>query len=177
MPSTSWNTLSTWSGNHMGAKRAPVTAAVRVLREAGVEYTEHVFDYERFPGAHGAAEFLGVDPHVTAKTIVFTTADGGGAVVLMYGDREVSTKKLARVLGVKSTRPATQREADSLTGYRFGGTSPLGMRSDPPVFAQTGLVDLDLVYVNAGSRGFLIGIDPHALIELTGARLADLATD
>jgi Cys-tRNA(Pro) deacylase len=161
----------------MGAKRAPVTSAVRALRAGGVEYTEHVFDYRRYPGAHGAAEFLGVDPHLTAKTIVFTTDDGGGVVVLMHGDREVSTKKLARVMGVKSARPATQREADRLTGYRFGGTSPLGMRSDPPVFAETGLADLDVVYVNAGSRGFLIGIDPGALIELTGARLADLATD
>lgn len=161
----------------MGAKRAPVTSAVRALREAGAEYTEHVFDYRRYPGANGAAEFLGVDPHLTAKTIVFTTDEDDGAVVLMHGDREVSTKKLARVMGVKSARPATQREADRLTGYRFGGTSPLGMRSDPPVFAQTGLTDLDLVYVNAGSRGFLIGIDPGVLIRLTDAVLADLATD
>jgi Cys-tRNA(Pro) deacylase len=161
----------------MAARRAPVTPAVRALRDAGVEYTEHVFDYRRYPGAHGAAEFLGVDAHLTAKTIVFSTDDGSGAVVLMHGDREVSTKKLARLMGVKSAAPATQREADRLTGYRFGGTSPLGMRSDPPVFAQTGLTDLDKVYVNAGSRGFLVGIDPTVLIEITNAVVADVATD
>jgi Cys-tRNA(Pro) deacylase len=148
-----------------------------VLRSSGVEYTEHVFDYDRFPGAAGAAEALGVDLHHTAKTIVFTTSDGSGAVVLMHGDREVSVKRLARIMDVKTVNPATQREADRLTGYQFGGTSPLGMRTDPPVYAESTLADLDLVYVNAGSRGFLVGLDPRVLIELTGAVLADLATD
>lgn len=147
------------------------------LRDAGAHYSEHVFDYERHPGAEGAARALGLDVHRTAKTIVFTTDEGGGAVVLMHGDLEVSTKKLARVMGVKSVRPATQREADRLTGYQFGGTSPLGMRTDPPVFAQETLLDLDEVYVNGGSRGFLVGIDPGTLLELTGAVLADLAVE
>lgn len=159
------------------AERAPVTQAVRALRAAGVEYSEHVFDYERFPGAVPAAEALGVDPHQTAKTIVFTTDGGGGAVVLMHGDREVSTKKLARVMAVKSVRPATQREADRLTGYQFGGTSPLGLRSDPRVFCQETLSGFDLVYVNGGRRGFLIGIDPKTLIDLTGARLVDVVVE
>lgn len=161
----------------MAAKRAPVTNAVRALREAGAEFEEFVFDYRRHPGAEGAAEALGVDLHLTAKTIVFTTDSGDGVVVLMHGDREVSTKKLARALEVKSVQPATQREADRFTGYRFGGTSPLGMKSDLPVFAQPTLADREVVYVNAGSRGFLIGIDPGTLIELTGAVLADLAVD
>lgn len=159
------------------ASRAPVTQAVRALRAARVEYSEHIFDYERHPGAEGAAEAIGVDPHVTAKTIVFTTDESDGVVVLMHGDLEVSTKKLARVMGVKSVRPATQREADRITGYRFGGTSPLGMRSDPPVYAQETLGDLDTLYVNAGSRGFLIGIDPGTLIELTGAFLVDVVVE
>lgn len=159
------------------AKKTPVTQAVRVLRAAGVDYTEHVFDYRRYPGAEPAAEALGVDPHATAKTIVFTTDEGEGVVVVMHGDVEVSTKKLARLLDVKTVRPATQREADRVTGYRFGGTSPLGMRSDPPVFIQETLTDLDTVYVNAGSRGFLIGIDPQTLAEVSKAHLADLATE
>lgn len=157
-------------------KRTPVTPAIRVLRAAAVPYTEHVFDYSRFPGALGAAEHIGVDPHFTAKSIVFSTNEGKGTIVLMHGDLEVSTKKLARALEVKSVTPASQEQARRWTGYEFGGTTPLGMRTALPVLAQETLVDLDVVYVNAGSRGFLIGIDPTVLIELTGARLADLAT-
>lgn len=159
------------------AKKNPVTQAVRALRDAGVEYTEHPFDYRRHPGAEGASTALGIDLHHTAKTIVFTTDEGGGAVVLMHGDYEVSTKKLARVMGVKSIRPATQREADRLTGYRFGGTSPLGMRSSPPVFAHQTLTSLERVYVNGGSPGFLVGIDTATLLDLTEAQVADLAVD
>jgi Cys-tRNA(Pro) deacylase len=159
------------------AKRTPVTRAVRALRHAGVPHTEHVFDYKRHAGAEPAAEALGVDPHHTAKTIVFTTNEGDGAVVVMHGDVEVSTKKLARLLGVKSARPASQREADRITGYQFGGTSPLGMKTDPPVFIQNSLTTLETIYVNGGSRGFLIGIEPRALVELAAARIADVATD
>lgn len=157
------------------AKKNPVTRAVRVLRESGVEYSEHPFDYQRHPGAGGAAAAIGIDPHHTAKTIVFVTDQGEGAVVMMHGDLEVSTKELARVMGVKTVRPATQREADRITGYRFGGTSPLGMRTTPPVFAQETLTSLDIVYVNGGSRGFLVGVDPATLVSLTGARLVDVA--
>jgi Cys-tRNA(Pro) deacylase len=161
----------------MAANRPPVTAAVRALREAGVAYEEHLFDYRRYPGAEGAAEAIGIDPHQTAKTIVFTTDDGDGVAALMHGELEVSTKKLARELGVKSVRPATQREADRFTGYRFGGTSPLGMTTELPVFAQVTLAEVNPLYVNAGSRGFLVAIAPHPLFRLTGAKLADIAVE
>lgn len=161
----------------MSADRVPSTNAMRALRAAGAEYSPHVFDYRRFPGAAGAAEHLGVDLYEMAKTIVFVTDAGRGAVVLMHGDREVSVKKLARELGVKSVRPASAPEANRLTGYQFGGTSPLGMRNDIPVYAQESLADLSIVYVNAGSRGFLIGIEPHSLIDLTNAVLADVAVE
>lgn len=159
------------------AKRTPATAATRELQSHGVPYTEHLFDYRRFPGADGAAEAIGVSPHVTAKTIVFTTDSGDGAIALMHGDREVSTKKLARALGVKTVRLATQGEARRFTGYHFGGTSPLGLRTKLDVFAQETLAHLDTMYVNAGSRGFLIGIDPKTVVALTGARLGDIAVD
>lgn len=154
-----------------------MTRAVRALRDANAPYSEHVFDYKRYPGAEGAAEALGIDPHVTAKTIVLTTNEGDGVVALMHGDLEVSVKKLAREMGVKSVRPATQREADRFTGYRFGGTSPLGMRTDLPIYAQSTLADLETIYVNAGSRGFLIGVSPGILFDLVGAELADVAAD
>lgn len=159
------------------AKKSPTTQAVRVLRDAGVDYTEHLFDYKRYPGAEMAAEALGVDPHQTAKTIVFTTDEGDGAVVVMHGDVEVSTKKLARLLGVKTVNPASQREAKRLTGYQFGGTSPLGMRSHPPVFVHETLAGMERIYVNGGSRGFLVGIEPRTLIDLCEARVEDVAAD
>jgi len=177
MPWSRWSGHFSWFGNRPVAKKPVVTQAIRVLRQADVTYSAHVFDHERHPGAEGAARALGLDVHQTAKTIVFTTDDGGGAVVLMHGDLEISTKKLARVMRVKSVRPATQREADRVTGYRFGGTSPLGMRSAPPVFAQESLLGLNTVYVNGGRRGFLIGIAPGTLIEITRAIVGDVAVD
>ena len=156
-------------------RKSPTTQAVRVLRDAAVHYTEHLFDPRRFSGAEMAAEALGVDPHQTAKTIVFTTDEGDGAVVVMHGDIEVSTKKLARLLDVKTVEPATQRRARRLTGYQFGGTSPLGMRSNPPVFVHETLAGMDRIYVNGGSRGFLVGIEPGTLIDLCAARVEDVA--
>lgn len=159
----------------MSRRRAPVTPAIRVLRNAGVDYTEHVYSYARYPGALGAAEFIGIDPHLTAKTIVFETSEGGGAVVLMHGDLEVSTKHLARIMGVKSAEPATQSKATRWTGYQFGGTSPFGMKTDVPIFAQREIAQLERVYINAGSRGFVVGMDPRDLLEVVSPVLVDLA--
>ncbi len=152
-----------------------MTPAVRALRQSGVEYEGHVYDYDRFPGALGAAEYIGVDPHLTVKTVVFATSDGDGVIVLMHGDLEVSQKELARILDVKSTAPATQNQADRWTGYRFGGTSPLGTRTRLPVLAERSIADLPIVYVNAGSRGFVIGINAQELLDLCGARLVEVS--
>lgn len=157
-------------------KRPPVTRAIRALRDNEVEFTQHVFDYSAHPGAVGAAEALDVDPHVTVKTIVFATSDGDGVVVLMHGDLEVSTKATARDLGVKSVRPATQDEAGRWTGYLFGGTSPFGMRTELNVLVQNSLMDLERIYINAGSRGFLVGMSPDDVVRLTSGRLVDVAT-
>ena len=159
----------------MSRKRTPVTPAVRALRAARVDYDEYIFDYERHPGAHGAAEFIGIDPHLTAKTIVFETNEGDGVVVLMHGDLEISTKKLARLLGVKTTQPAIQEQGRRWTGYEFGGTSPLGMRTKLPVFAEKTIADLETVYVNAGSKGFIVAMPGAVLIDVVRATLGDLA--
>ena len=157
------------------AKKTPVTPAIRVLRDAGVTFEVFVYDYSTYPGALGAAEFIGIDPHLTAKTIVFVTDEGEGVVVLMHGDLEVSTKKLARSLGVKRVAPADQRTATRITGYRFGGTSPLGMRSNPPVLAQQSLSSLEHIYVNVGRQGMVAAIASEELLRLTRARLDDVA--
>lgn len=148
----------------------PVTPAIRELRTAGVDFDPYFYDYERYPGALGAAEFIGVEPHLAVKTIVMATDDGRGVIVLMHGDLEVSTKELARLLGVKATAPATSRQARRWTGYEFGGTSPLGLRAPMPVLAESSIADMDRVYVNAGKRGFVIGIavtDLLAVVEPT----------
>lgn len=157
------------------AKKTPVTPAVRVLRDAQVGFTPYVYEYGRYPGALGAAEFIGIDPHLTAKTIVLATSAGAGVVVLMNGDREVSTKSVARMLGEKTVEPASQRQGTAWTGYQFGGTSPLGMKTDLPVFAQPEIAEFETVYVNAGKKGFVVGLDPGDLLRLTSARLVDLA--
>ena len=154
------------------SKSHPVTRAVRHLRRLDIPFTAFVYDYDRYPGALGAAEFIEVDPHETAKTIVFTTSQGDGVVVVMHGDREVSTKALARLLEVKSCRPATADEASKWTGYVFGGTSPLGLKQQLPVFMESTLFELEMIYLNAGSRGFVIGVDPHQVAEAVNARPA-----
>ena len=148
------------------SERIPATPAVDILRSAEVDYTTHLFDYGTHPGAMGAAEALGVEPSCTAKTIVFTTSEHRGVIVVMHGDREVSTKKLASTLGVKSVRPSSIDEAKAWTGYVFGGTSPLGLRKSLPVMIESSLLDLERVYVNAGRRGFLVGLDPSDLARL-----------
>lgn len=149
------------------AAKPPVTAAVRALRAAGVDFTGHVFDYDRHPGAMGAAGFLGVDPHMVIKTMVMRTSDGDGIVVLMHGDREVSTRELARQLGLKGVEPAGEREATRWTGYQFGGTSPFGLRRELPIHMERTVADLDRVYVNAGKRGFLVELSAGDLVRVT----------
>ena len=130
----------------MIAGREPSTAAIRELRDHDVGYRPLLFDSRRYPGAEGAAEALGVDLHAVIKTIVMETDDGRGALVLMNGDSEVSTKALARLMSVKSTHPATQRRARKWTGYEFGGTSPFGIRraltfnEDPYVLVTAWLI-------------------------------------
>jgi Cys-tRNA(Pro) deacylase len=157
------------------ATKPPVTPAIRALRAAGVDFTSHVFDYDRHPGAMGAAEFLGVDPHTVIKTMVMRTSAGDGIVVLMHGDREVSTRELARQLGVKSVEPAGEGEATRWTGYQFGGTSPLGLRRELPIYMERTIIGLDQVYVNAGKRGFLVELLAADLVRATDPAPVDVA--
>lgn len=159
----------------MARQREPVTPAVRQLRAEGVEYRPFIYDYRRFPGALGAAEAIGVEPHLTVKTIVFRTGRDKGALVLMNGDREVSAKSLARVLAVKSAEPASAGEARRWTGYQFGGTSPFGTRRDLPTLAHREIADMAEIYINAGSRGFVVAMRPADLIRVIEPRLTDLA--
>ncbi len=141
----------------------PITPAVRYLREKKVEFVPHLYDYVEKGGAKESARQLGVDVHSVIKTLVFETTEKKPLVVLMHGDREVSTKSLARHLGVKTIEPVTPEKATKLTGYLVGGTSPFGMRTMMPVYVERTIFGLDRILVNGGKRGFLVEIDPDAL--------------
>ena len=141
----------------------PVTPAVRFLREKKVEFVPHLYEYVEKGGTRESAKQLGVDEHSVVKTLVFETNENKPMIVLMHGDREVSTKNLARHLGVKSVEPATAEMASKVTGYQFGGTSPFGTRMKLRVYVESTIFELDRIYINGGKRGFLVEIDPAAL--------------
>lgn len=141
----------------------PVTPAVRVLREKNVEFEPHLYDYVERGGTAHSAEALGVEEHSVVKTLVMETDERRPLVVLMHGDCEVSTKQLARQLGVKAVQPCDPATAQKHTGYMVGGTSPFGTRSRLPVYAERTIFELPKIYLNGGKRGFLVSIDPQEL--------------
>lgn len=141
----------------------PITQAVRFLREKKIEFVPHLYDYVEKGGTRESAKQLGVDEHAVIKTLVFETNEKKPLIVLMHGDREVSTKTLARLLGVKSVEPATPEKASKLTGYLVGGTSPFGAKAAMPIYVEKSVLSLEKMYVNGGKRGFLIEIDPSVL--------------
>jgi Cys-tRNA(Pro) deacylase len=141
----------------------PITQAVRFLREKNIDFVPRLYDYVEKGGTRESAKQLGVDEHAVVKTLVFETNEKKPLIVLTHGDREVSTKNLARHLGVKSVEPAKLETASKVTGYQFGGTSPFGTRIHLPVYVESTIFDLGKIYVNGGKRGFLIEIDPADL--------------
>lgn len=141
----------------------PITQAVRFLREKKVDFVPHLYDYVDKGGTRESAKQLGVAEHAVVKTIVFETNEKKPLIVLMHGDREVSTKNLARLLSVKSVEPASPEKAIKWTGYMFGGTSPFGTKTEMPVYAESSIFDLDRIYINGGKRGFLVEIEPEVL--------------
>ncbi len=141
----------------------PITAAIRFLREKKVDFVPHLYDYVEKGGTAESARQLGVNEHAIVKTLVFETNEKKPLIVLMHGDRQVSTKNLARYLGVKSVEPATPEKASKWTGYLVGGTSPFGTRTAMPVYVEKTIFDLDKIYINGGKRGFLIEVDPKIL--------------
>jgi len=157
--------------------KLPSTPATRLLREKGVAYTEHPYRYEEKGGTRVSARELGVDEHAVVKTLVMEDEAGAPLVVLMHGDREVSVKALARQLGKKSIAPCKPEVAQRHSGYMVGGTSPMGTRKAMPVYVERTILDLPRIYVNGGSRGFLVGLDPKALAALVGAVPVDAAIE
>lgn len=154
----------------------PVTPAVRVLRDHKVEFAPHVFEYVEKGGTKHSAQVLGVDEHTVIKTLVFETDRKKPLIVLMHGDAQVSTKNLARFLGVKTVAPAAPEKANKLTGYLVGGTSPFGVKIEMPIYAEGTIFDLPRIYINGGKRGFLVEIEPQVLSKVLEIKKVEVMT-
>jgi len=159
----------------MSQEKAPVTAAVRALRQHKVAYTEHLYDYVEKGGTAESSRQLGVPEHAVIKTLVMEDEARKPLIVLMHGDCETSTRNLARQTGRKHIEPCSAEVANRHTGYLVGGTSPLGTRKAMPVYVEKSIMVLDRIYLNGGKRGFLVGLDPKSLLPLLQAELVEVA--
>lgn len=157
------------------ANEYPVTTAVRFLREMKIDFRPHLYAYEEHGGTKLSAAALSVPEHEVVKTLVFKTELHKPLLVLMHGDREVSTKELARIVGVKRIEPCDAASAHRATGYLFGGTSPFGTRSPLPIYAEKSIFTLSKIYINGGKRGFLVEIHPGVLKSALGATEVEVA--
>ena len=150
--------------------------AVRALRAAKVEFEPHLYVWEPRGGTAASAAALGVDEHQVIKTLIFEDDARKPLCILMHDDREVSTKNLARAIGVKTCGPCTPEVADRHSGYQVGGTSPFGLRRAMPIYAQATIADLPRIYINGGARGFLVELATTELIRVLAPTLVDAAT-
>ena len=144
----------------MAKEKAPVTQAVRMLREHKVDYSEHLYKYEERGGTAVSARELGVDEHCVVKTLIMEDENRKPLIVLMHGDCEVGTGMLAKQVGAKKISPCDPKTADKHSGYQVGGTSPFGTRTAMPVYMEASIAELPRIYINGGKRGFLVGISP-----------------
>jgi Cys-tRNA(Pro) deacylase len=161
----------------MAKDKTPVTSAIRQLRVAGVSFTDHLYEYEEKGGTAVSARSLDVDEHSVVKTLIMEDDGKEPLVVLMHGDKQVSTKELARVIGVKTISPCTPKTAHRHTGYIVGGTSPFGTRKTLPVYMERTILELPRIYINGGKRGYLVGLDPQDAARLLRPVLVTVATD
>jgi Cys-tRNA(Pro) deacylase len=159
----------------MAQEKTPVTAAIRVLRQHKAAYSDHLYAYEEKGGTAVSSRELGVDEHAVIKTLIMEDEQHRPLIVLMHGDREVSTKNLARHLGVKTISPCAPATADRHSGYQVGGTSPFGTRKVMPVYMQASIAALPKIYLNGGKRGYLVGLSPQVVIDILKPELVDAA--
>lgn len=143
---------------------APETPATRFLRQHGIAHSNHLYAYEEHGGTAVSARELNVSEHAVIKTLIMEDENGNPLIVLMHGDRKVSTKELARQTGHKRIDPCRPEVANRHSGYLVGGTSPFGTRKPMPVYMEKSILDLPLIYINGGRRGYLVGIHPHDIV-------------
>lgn len=153
------------------------TPATQFLKRHKVAYSEHTYDYVDHGGAGEAARQLGLDPHAVVKTLVMEDESAKPLIVVMHGDREVSTKNLARQAGLKKVEPCRPDVAQRHSGYQVGGTSPFGTRKPMPVWVEAEVLRYPVVYINGGRRGYLVGIDPRVLLDMLDAKPVTVALE
>jgi Cys-tRNA(Pro) deacylase len=153
------------------------TPATRLLRKQGIVFSEHVYDFEEHGGTTVSARELAVDEHHVIKTLIMQDEAARPMIVLMHGDRKVSTRNLARQIGCKSIEPCRPEVANRHSGYLIGGTSPFGTKKAMPVYAEQGILALDKIYINGGRRGYLVGIAPKVLIDLLSVKAVNCALE
>ncbi len=159
------------------ANHVSETPATALLRARGIAFTEHPYEYLEHGGAEHSAEVLGFDPFTVVKTLVMQDQDAKPLIVLMHGNRKVSTKNLARQIGAKSVEPCKPEVANRHSGYLVGGTSPFATRRAMPVYIEQTILELPRIGINGGRRGYLIGIDPQVCVQLLGAKPVQCAID
>src|SRR5262245_42771229 len=157
------------------APRRPMSAAVRALLAAGAPFTDHFYEYREHGGTAWAATALGLDEHAVIKTLVMEDDRRAPLIVLMHGDREVSTRALARAVGAGSVAPCAPDVAERHSGYAVGGTSPVGLRKPLPVCMEASIAGLERVFVNGGKRGYLVGLAAADLVELLRPTVVEVA--
>jgi Cys-tRNA(Pro) deacylase len=149
--------------------------AIRALRAANVAFEPHMYAWQPHGGTKASSEALGVDEHAVIKTLIFENEAKQPLCILMHGDREVSTKNLARAIGTKTVQPCAPEVADRHSGYQVGGTSPFGLRRAMPVYMQQTILELSRIYINGGARGFLVALDPKDAQRVLQPVLVDVA--
>lgn len=155
----------------MSKEKTPVTAAVRELRANKVEFTDHLYEYEEKGGTAVSARELGVPERAVVKTLVMEDDARNPLIVLMHGDLKVSTRELARIIGVKTIAPCNPDTANRHSGYVVGGTSPFGTRKKMPVYMEETILELPKIYINGGRRGYLVGIVPQEVVRMLAPKM------
>ena len=151
------------------------TPATALLKAHGIDFTEHPYEYLEHGGANHSAQVLGQDPFIVIKTLIMQDENAKPLVVLMHGNRKVSTKNLARQIGCKSVEPCKPEVANKHSGYLVGGTSPFATKREMPVFIEHTILELPRIFINGGRRGYLINIDPQVCVMLLGAQSVNCA--
>jgi len=158
-------------------QHAPETPATRFLRQHRIPFSTHLYAYEEHGGTKISARELNVAEHSVVKTLVMEDESRQPLVILMHGDRKVSTKELARQTGHKQISPCDPAVAQRHTGYMVGGTSPFGTRKSMPLFMERSILELPLIYINGGKRGFLVGVHPHDIVQTLKPQVVNVAIE
>lgn len=159
----------------MKSEHAPETPATKFLRKHGIAHSSHLYDYEEHGGTRVSSRELNVDEHAVVKTLVMEDESAKPLIVLMHGDCKVSTKELARQIGCKRVEPCKPEVANRHSGFLVGGTSPFGTKKKMPVYIEKTILDLPLIYINGGRRGFLVGVHPHDLVRALAPKVVEAA--